>query len=137
MKCVCGTAAVPYWIDDATWAVAAPAATAPGGHLCLECAGKAIGRPLTLRDLAVRRYGEMAYSHPPAFVRDFLRATIAGACGPARVAAPDHWEHVPSERHRQAYAAAGDLGAELGIATRSPAATVRSLIAAGDRHFPG
>jgi hypothetical protein len=134
---VCGAPAVQYWIEDVTWAAAARAASAPGGHLCPACAGRAIGRPLTLCDLTVRRYEAMSYSHPPAFVRGLVRATVAGACGPARVEPPAHWEFGPGDRHGAAYAAAGALGAELGIATTRPGAAVRRLIADVDRLFPG
>ncbi|HEX4610963.1 MAG TPA: hypothetical protein VH092_22425 [Urbifossiella sp.] len=136
MKCPCGVPAVLYWIDDETWGRAAHAASPPPvGHLCTNCTGREIGRPLTLKDLRVEFYKKTMPLRAPDFMREYVRATVAGAAVAAGQRRPAHW--TPPETVGIALQRANELGAALAKDTPDAAAVTDWLAAEVDRHFPG
>ena len=134
MSCTCNLAML-YWIKDAVWQAAAPAAaTRPGGHLCIDCAGKESGRPLTLHDLSVANYLRTAPNMPDGqrFMKEYTRATIIGALRAAGMPIPQGWT-VPSDRP---HVDAVRIGEQLGRQTIDPQAILLTLVLEVDQCFP-
>lgn len=134
MNCTCGAPVVLYWVRDDVWQAAAPAATAVGGHLCLNCAANAIGRPLTLHDLEIANYLRTARNMAgvPGFMQQYARATVIGACSAAGVAIPAGWSQPATQPHTDALA----IGEQLARQTADPGAVLPALVAEVNRWFP-
>lgn len=76
-----------YWLHDEVWKDV-------GGIRCPPCAEAALGRPLTLRDLSVRKFQETAEGPGGVkFVWIYVRAIVIGAImgSPLRVPKPMGW----------------------------------------------
>lgn len=134
MNCTCGSPVVLYWVRDDVWQPAAPAATSVGGHLCLNCAANAIGRPLTLHDLAIANYVRTAQNMAgvSGFMQQYARATVIGACNATNTPIPAGWSQPTAQPHTDALG----IGEQLARQTQNPQAALPVLVAEVNRCFP-
>lgn len=132
MECPCGASLILYWIKDDVWRAAAHAATAPGGHLCLNCVTREIGRPLTLRDLDITGYRKTTKHNSLDFMRQYTQATVIGACRAANTRIPAGWVESTTKPHLDAL----KIGEQLAQQTKDPDAVLPALVAEVDRCFP-
>jgi hypothetical protein len=122
-----------YWIKDDLWIRAAPIAATNKGHLCPNCAGKAIGRPLTLNDLAISNYLRTASNMPDGhrFMREYARATIIGGLKAVGLTIPNGWTEPSESPHVDAM----EIGKQLALQTADSQNMLPTLIAEVDRCF--
>ena len=131
MSCTYGAPIVLYWIRDDVWQVAALAATAICGHLCLNCAANAIGRPLVLHDLEIANYlRTMAGARD--FMRQYARATVIGAFDATGTPIPSEWSQPTAPPHTDAMS----IGKQLARQTENSEAVLPVLAAEVNRCFP-
>lgn len=134
IQCSCGERAVPYWVKDVVWQQAEHAAPPRhlGGHLCVGCAGKAIGRELTLADLDVAAYARMTPKNGQQMMKDYVRATIVGAFNAVYAPIPANWSQPAGKQEREA----AEIGRELASHTENPRSYLPGLATEVDRLFP-
>lgn len=89
-----------FWLHDAIWEAVIAANSSATELTCIHCAEKAIGRPLTLRDLSIKNFARTAknMTSQPGVIRDYVRAFVAGACKASNNAGywPDSWTYTTS-----------------------------------------
>lgn len=133
-RCSCGVPAVLYWLKDEVWALAGHAAppSEQGGHLCLDCAGKAVGRPLTLHDLEIANYRRTPTPPGDPLLMPLLcQATVLGGYCVYRLPSPDGWPFPSGAAHMNAM----KIGEQLARQTQGALEILPVLAAEVDRHF--
>ncbi len=130
VECVCGLPIMLYWLKDSVWEEVEK--NASDGCLCLSCAEKCLGRPLTLNDLGVEEYSRTAVNMGDTFMREYVQAVLHGAFRSANLPVPLGWE-IPTERpHTDSM----EIGACLVSHTRNPEEALSQLLAELRRCFP-
>ena len=130
--CVCGCKCVLYWLKDEVWRACQAHASCCGGHLCVPHAEIALGRKLTLGDLAVDKYVETVKSETsnggPQRANHCIVDTLIGAAIEAGVDFPTNWCSMWDDYI--------NLGKTLSSQTIDAANEVRRLVYETTLHFP-
>ncbi len=129
--CLCSKDCVLYWVRDDVWQRLESAAQCCGGHVCVQCAEKFLGRELTLNDLAIEKYLLTANNEIGSKQRRVIHCivdTVLGAANEAGVIAPSHWCYMWDQYF--------DLGKKLASQTINPEQVVPRLIRETETHFP-
>jgi hypothetical protein len=132
MACICGVPVVLYWIDDAVWRRISHHATASGGHLCVVCAERYLGRSLSLADLSIDNYLRTTDRNSFEFMRQYVRSTILGACRVIGNDIPNGWTMPTKMPHTDAV----QVGEDLARNTRNCREEIDRLISDAVRCFP-
>ena len=119
-----------YWVRDDVWEALKPAAQCCGGHVCVPCAEKFLGRKLTLDDLAIEKYLLTSKNENGGrqHIIHCVVDTVLGAANEAGVLAPPNWCYMWDEYYA--------LGKKLASQTTDPKQVVPRLIKQTETQFP-